>query len=173
MEEFVFKMVILGEKATGKSSLIRRYVHGSFEGRYAATIGLNVSNKRLNLENSLINLLIYDIEAESDFESLFEPFVEGSIAVIFVFDLTRPETFDAVETWVERMKNLTRTSALENTILIGNKIDLPRVIDIKYGKQLAKKISASHYLETSAKENIKVDLAFHYLAERILERRSN
>ncbi|OLS16512.1 MAG: GTPase KRas precursor [Candidatus Heimdallarchaeota archaeon LC_3] len=173
MEEFVFKMVVLGEKTTGKTSLIRRYIHGSFEGRYAATIGLNVSNKKINLENSSINLLIYDIEAENDFESLFEPFVEGSIAVIFVFDITRVETFDAVETWVERMKNLTKSSALENTILIGNKIDLPRKIDKRDGEQLAKKISSSHYLETSAKENIEVDLAFHYLAERILERNSS
>jgi small GTP-binding protein len=173
MEEFVFKIVILGEKSTGKTSLIRRYIHGSYEGRYSATIGLNVSNKKINLEDSLINLLIYDIEAESDFENLFEPFVEGSIAVIFVFDITRTETFDAVETWVERMKNLTKNPALENTILIGNKIDLTRIIEKREGESLAKKISASHYLETSAKENIQVDLAFHYLAERILERSPN
>ena len=69
MEEFVFKMVILGEKATGKSSLIRRYVHGSFEGRYAATIGLNVSNKRLNLDRVFGGAV-----KGPDPEVLFDPF---------------------------------------------------------------------------------------------------
>ncbi|MHA1989497.1 MAG: GTP-binding protein [Candidatus Hodarchaeales archaeon] len=169
MEEYIFKVVILGEKATGKSSIIRRYVHNSFEGRYTGTIGLNVSNKVLESKNSITSLLIYDIEAEADFEDLFEPFSEGTSGALFVFDVTRPETLSAIEDWADRLKSVSKSTVLENSALIGNKVDLPREISKDLGKNLADHLSMFDYFETSAKENTGVDQAFHLLAKRILE----
>ncbi|MFW9929971.1 MAG: GTP-binding protein [Candidatus Thorarchaeota archaeon] len=169
MDEFVFKVILLGEKATGKTSLIRRYVHGSFEGRYAGTIGLNVSNKKIEIDKTVVNLLIYDIEAESDFESLFEPFTEGSVAALFVYDVTRLETLHAVDNWVKRLNSVTENLSLKNTILIGNKIDLPRTVEHQLGEKTAEDLKLHVYLETSAKNDENVDIAFLTLAKNILE----
>ncbi|MHA1983254.1 MAG: GTP-binding protein [Candidatus Hodarchaeales archaeon] len=167
MEEYIYKIVILGEKATGKSSIIRRYVHDTFEGRYTGTIGLNVSNKVLESGDLVTSLLIYDIEAEADFEDLFEPFAKGTSGALFVFDVTRPETFSAIENWINRLKSVSKSTVLENSALIGNKVDLSREVSEDLGKNLAEQLSMFDYFETSAKENTGVDQAFHLLAKRI------
>jgi small GTP-binding protein len=169
MEEFIFKIVILGEKATGKSSIIRRYVHDSFEGRYTGTIGLNVSNKVLQLDDSVVSLLIYDIEAEAEFEDLFEPFAEGTSAALFVFDLTRPETLSAIENWVNRLKKLSKKSILENSALIGNKVDLQRAIEEKEARRIADNFTMFNYYETSAKTSVFINDVFQILTTRILK----
>ena len=173
MEEYVFKIVFLGEKNVGKTSLIRRYVHSSFEGRYTGTIGLNVSNKKiiikLNDQDYLINIVIYDIEAETNFEDLFTPFAQGSVAAMFIFDVTRSSTLESIDDWVTRLKLVTKSTALNNAILIGNKVDLLRVTTMQEGKAVSSKYNMIDYIETSAKENKGVEEAFELFARMILE----
>lgn len=173
LEEYVFKIVFLGDKNVGKTSLIRRYVHSSFEGRYTGTIGLNVSNKKIivkqNGEEYLVNIVIYDIEAEGSFEDLFSPFAQGSVAAMFIFDVTRESTLESIDDWTTRLKKVINSTALKNAILIGNKIDLPRSTTRKDAEAVSAKYNMIDYIETSAKENKGVEEAFELFARRILE----
>lgn len=174
MDEYVFKMVLIGDKMVGKTSLIRRFVHDQFEGRYMGTIGLNVSTKDLQITvdevHYRVSLVIYDIEAEATFEDLFGPFAQGSVAAIIVFDLSRESTLESIDDWVRRLKVVTKSSTVENTVLIGNKKDLvsQREIRPEDAELVAKRHSMAGYIEASAKENDQVGESFQLLTEKIL-----
>ena len=174
-EEYIFKIVLIGDKMVGKTSLINRYVHDSFQGRYMGTIGLNVSTKdfkiQLNGQDYEIHLLIYDLASEETFEDLFGPFARGSNGAIFVFDLTRKNTLESIDDWVSRLNKLTSTNILKNSILIGNKSDLKdfREVINEEGIEKANSHNMIEYQETSAKDNAFVIEAFEKITRKVLE----
>ena len=174
-EEYIFKIVLIGDKMVGKTSLINRYVHDSFQGRYMGTIGLNVSTKdfKLTFQNKPyeIHLLIYDLASEETFEDLFGPFSKGSNAAIFVFDLTRKNTLESIDEWVSRLNKLTTDNIISNSILIGNKSDLKdfREVTNDEGNDKVKFHNMIEYQETSAKDNAFVAQSFEKIVQNILE----
>ncbi|MHA2362946.1 MAG: Rab family GTPase [Candidatus Hodarchaeales archaeon] len=174
-DEYVFKLVLIGDKMVGKTSIIRQFVHGSFEGRYLGTIGLNVSTKNLIIDDTKVSLNIFDIEAEASFEQLFAPFASGSSGALVVFDLSRAETLESVNDWVNRLMAVKNSSSAENLILIGNKSDLVNQRQIKKseGELTCKKHNMIAYAETSAKKNEYIQEAFEILAKRFLEQALN
>ncbi|TKR72417.1 hypothetical protein L596_019864 [Steinernema carpocapsae] len=63
-KEFLFKILVIGDVGTGKSSIIRRYVHNLFNQHYKATIGVDFALKILLWDvDTLIRLQIWDISA--------------------------------------------------------------------------------------------------------------
>ena len=159
----------------GKTSLINRYVHDRFQGRYMGTIGLNVSTKDFNMtynnKNYEIHLLIYDLASEETFEDLFGPFSKGASGAIFVFDLTRKNTLESIDDWISRLNKLTTTNIIPNSILIGNKSDLQdfREVSKEEGSEKASNYNMLEYQETSAKDNSHVAEVFLKITKKILE----
>ncbi len=174
-EEFIFKIVLIGDKMVGKTSLINRYVHDRFQGRYMGTIGLNVSTKDLQIEYNgkeyKIHLLIYDLASEETFEDLFGPFARGSSGAIFVFDLTRKNTLESIDDWATRLYKLTSSNLSATSILIGNKSDLEdfREVTTEEGKQKAEQLNMIAFEEVSAKNNQFVEIAFQTIIQKILK----
>jgi small GTP-binding protein len=173
-EEFIFKIVLIGDKMVGKTSLINRFVHGGFQGRYMGTIGLNVSTKDMIItsddnETYNIHLLIYDLASEESFEDLFGPFAKGANGAIFVCDTTRKNTLHSIDDWVSRLDSLTRI--INNSILVGNKSDLSdfREINLQDGKDKSKAYNMIDYAETSAKDDLFVEEAFLKITKSILQ----
>ena len=158
----------------GKTSLINRYVHDRFQGRYMGTIGLNVSSKdlmmKLNGKSYDVHLLIYDLASEETFEDLFGPFSRGASGAIFVFDLTRKNTFDSIEDWQSRLHKLTSSDLSSTSILIGNKSDLEdfREVDSPEGTNKAATLKMISYQEASAKNSSFVEEAFEIITANIL-----
>lgn len=175
-DEFIFKIVLIGDKMVGKTSLINRYVHDRFQGRYMGTIGLNVSTKdlkmKLNGKTYEIHLLIYDLASEETFEDLFGPFSRGASGAIFVFDLTRKNTFESIDDWRERLHKLTNTDLSSTSILIGNKSDLQdfREVDSPEGTNKAATLKMIAYQEASAKNSNYVEEAFTQITQNILKK---
>ena len=174
-EEFIFKLVLIGDKMVGKTSVINRYVHDRFQGRYMGTIGLNVSTKdleiQLNGKHYTIHLLIYDLASEETFEDLFGPFSKGASGAIFVFDLTRKNTLESIDDWASRLNKLTTESIISSSILIGNKSDLEdfREVQKTEGKEKASSLSMIEYEEVSAKNNQYIEDVFLKITNKILQ----
>ena len=174
-QEFIFKIVLIGDKMVGKTSLINRYVHDRFQGRYMGTIGLNVSTKDLSIEHNGvmydIHLLIYDLASEETFEDLFGPFSKGASGAIFVFDITRKNTLESIDDWMTRLNKLTSTELNSTSILIGNKSDLTefREVNNSEGKQKAQDLNMIDFEEASAKNNSFVEPAFTLITQKILK----
>lgn len=95
--------------------------------QYIATVGADFSIKTLEMtENNIkqgYNLLIWDIAGERKFSTVRSVYYQGSFGVLLVFDLTRKESFDDLENWVESIEKSTQTRGVP-LVLLGNKVDL-------------------------------------------------
>lgn len=161
-----FKILVLGEPAVGKTSLVKRFVHSTFTNEYLLTIGVEPYIKYEKVKGKNIAYTIFDVAGQKAFNPMRKMFYNGSKGTMFVFDLTRRETYDKVEEW---LKDVKKVSPDQEFILIGNKSDLENQREIKEseGKALAKKLGLGTYIETSALTGIAVDVSFKQLGKQL------
>ena len=159
-------MVFLGEPAVGKTSLVGRYVYDSFEGDYLATIGTHIHVKMVQIEDTLVKLVIWDIAGQDSFAQLRKAYYQNASGAFFVFDTTRPETLERFENWIEALYSVTDKVPL---VLCENKTDLKSAIKKSQVDKVAKEHSMK-LLRTSAKDDTNVEKAFKYITSEILTR---
>ncbi|MFW9895419.1 MAG: Rab family GTPase [Candidatus Thorarchaeota archaeon] len=173
LREFVFKIVILGNAAVGKTSLINQFVEGSFQEDYKPTLGANIVRKDVDIDgediNTKIRLIMWDLAGQEKYNVIRSMYFQGCEGALLVYDVTRYNTFDSVKSkWLKDFKKYIRKKGVY--ILIGNKTDLidQRVVTTENGKELAEDIQASDFIETSAKLGENIDEAFLLLVRQIL-----
>ncbi|MHA1786035.1 MAG: Rab family GTPase [Candidatus Helarchaeota archaeon] len=163
-KRYKFKVVLIGDYGTGKTSLLRRFVENKFEKDYLSTLGVNVLNKEYVTPNgNIIELLLWDVAGQEVFKHARAKFYQGAQGIVVVYDVTRPNTFQNLGKWLEELKDFSITSK----ILVGNKIDLVKEVQTEDGEQFAKE-NGMKFLETSALENTNVNEAFKTLAMDIV-----
>ncbi len=175
-KRIVLKTVILGDAAVGKTSLVQRFVHGTFEKSYLLTVGLQVSTKEVQLSDGTnVILSINDIGGQERFASIRTVFFKGAKLALFVFDLTRRQTLESIlNKWYPELKKFSSTSLTSSKelkyILVGNKADLEDYIQVPRSdaERIKEKIGAIDFIMTSALNNANVDEAFTRLAEAYL-----
>ncbi len=170
-----FKVVICGPGAVGKTSIIQRFVHNSFSISYKITIGVDFLTKDVEYKDGeAARLTIWDIGGQERYNFLRESFFEKSDGALLVFDLTREKTFKEIKNWLEQLRKYTFDAI--PFVLVGNKSDLLTdlgvVLDNDEIKSFAKKEKA-FYVETSAKKNQNIELAFLELTKAILKSKSS
>ena len=157
------KIVLLGHFGVGKTSLIRRFVEDTFSDNYKVTIGVHILKKELSLDDHDINLIIWDLEGYDDIKKTRESYLMGTHGFIYVFDVTRPETYREVD------KSITYLEEKFNTIprkIVGNKADLVTKTFLKENKEAF--IVRPDYF-TSAKTGDHVEDLFVDLAKELIE----
>ena len=166
----VLKLVLLGDSAVGKTSLIDMYAHHQFKEDYKPTLGVNIVVKELESENAQIRLVIWDIAGQEKYDLSRKMFFQGVAGALFVYDTTRHATFKNIESkWLEDLNEYGDKNFAY--ILIGNKIDIQdsRAVNNQEGRELADKINASEFVETSAKYGDNVEKCFEKLVFQILK----
>ena len=120
-----FKIILAGAGAVGKTTLMNRFVRGTFAGEYKATIGVDILTKEIiyNKENKThqIKLQIWDIAGQELFRSFRKRFFSNARGCLLIFDLTVPQTLKELHTWVSDIYEIAGSIPI---ILIGNKVDL-------------------------------------------------
>lgn len=172
VKEFVFKIVVLGDAAVGKTSLINQYIERSFEGDYKPTLGANIIRKDVFVEeiNASVRLIMWDLAGQEKYNVIRSMYFQGCVGALLVYDVTRHNTFETINSkWLKDFKKYVKKEG--TYILIGNKIDLTdqRMISTEDGINFAKKINASDYIETSAKSGENAEKAFENLVHQILK----
>lgn len=163
MESAVSKKVLLvGNFGVGKTSLISRYVLNEFSEEYISSIGVRISSKVVEFDKQMVKLLIWDIAGTIGNEKVPKSYFLGASAAMFVFDLSREDTYLTAKEDLAAMKKL---SGLEYFLTIGNKTDL---LDDKELERVRNLVGMNIDFETSAKEGLNVEEAFKVLAERSL-----
>ncbi|MFW9972233.1 MAG: GTP-binding protein [Candidatus Odinarchaeota archaeon] len=174
-KSFIYKICIVGDGGVGKTSMVLRYCENTFKENYIMTIGSNFSTKQVDLEkypNYLVKLQLWDLAGQKHFSFVRPPFYRGSSATIYTFDLTRRSSFQNILNWKNEVEKVIGDG--KPSILVGNKVDLAekgqREVGTTEGVALGEELNAIAYLETSAKNDIKVEPVFKDLTLAILEK---
>jgi len=172
VEEYVYKILVVGDLGCGKTSFIHRYVNHVFSNTYRATIGVDFALKTLKWDNKTsIRLQLWDIAGQERFGHMTRVYYKEAVGAMIVFDVTREKTFQAVIKWKADIDdNLEVDGVSIPVVLLANKIDLAEEpLDKEMMDKFCKDNKFIGWLETSAKDNINIDTAGNALVEHILK----
>lgn len=177
--ECLYKVLVIGELGTGKTSIIKRYVHQFFSQHYRATIGVDFALKVLSWDqNTVIRLQLWDIAGQERFGNMTRVYYKEAVGAFIVFDVTRVATFDAVLKWKQDLDSKVQLpdGSPIPCILLANKCDQQKegiVNNPSKMDEYCKEHNFSGWFETSAKENINIDEAAKSLVTKILQNDKN
>ena len=147
-----YKVILVGDVSVGKTNLLTQYVDGEFSEKDNSTIGIEFKNKIIEKNGRKIRLQIWDTCGQEKFMSITKNYFRGCSAALFVFDVTKKDTFNNLEKWL-KLFNEFDDEKTTIKILIGNKNDLkPKNVN----KEEIDKFTKDHfrkYFEISAKTN--------------------
>ena len=168
--ELKFKILIIGDSAVGKTSLLLKYVDNFFPETHMATIGVEYKTKNIETSKYKVILHLWDTAGQERFKSITKSFFNNANGIVFVYDITSKESFDGVKNWIKDAEPYGKFES----ILCGNKIDLEKKREVKIDSlkeySLKKKIDV---FETSAKTGAKVNEAFEKLVDLIIKSKSH
>ena len=166
---YLFKTMVIGEGAVGKTTLVNRYVTGVFERDYKTTIGSQFAVKLTHIsppesEYAVgIKLQAWDVAGQARFKAVRKMYYSGAAGIILVFDVTRRRSFTELAKWVAEADESIGTRV--PMICVGNKTDLPdRAVPSDEAKRWAED-QGFLYMESSAKTGEGVADMFTVLAE--------
>ena len=168
----VYKIITLGDTFAGKSCIVNRFVQNEFE-NLSNTIGVDFFAKDFTFKDTTIKLQIYDTSGQEQFKSITANYYKRADGILFVFDLTREETFQNIQFWINEMKDQSDDFTKVGLVLLGNKSDLvdAKKVEIKEGMALANTLGTK-YFETSAQSGYNIQEAFQFLVEDIINKKS-
>lgn len=164
--DYLFKIVIIGDSHAGKSCLMNRFADNEFSSSFISTVGIDFKVKTIELEGKKIKIQIYDTAGQCRFRTLSRAYYRGANGCILAYDSSERESFDHIEYWLEQIRMYSTKAFVP--IIVGNKIDLIKKVQTDELKVLSEKFNCRVF-ETSAKENIGVDLLFKELISDMLK----
>ena len=118
----IFKVIVIGEVGTGKTSIIKRYCENTYSDNYKSTIGVDFGVKKISHLGQNFLMQLWDVGGQERFACMTRIFYKNAIAVLIVFDLSNLHTFDKCKLWMDDVrKNLDTPHLL---YLIANKSDI-------------------------------------------------
>ena len=155
------KVCMVGVFATGKTSLVHRFVHSLFSAKYHSTVGVKIDRKQVQVGTEQVNLLLWDIEGRTPEQEIPESYLKGAHAVLYVADGTRRETFEQLFS----LRDHVRSAAGDVPSIVAlNKYDLKDQWLLTAADTSKLITDGFHVLTTSAKTGEGVEDAFRVIA---------
>ncbi|TGZ54814.1 Ras-related protein Rab-23 [Temnothorax longispinosus] len=153
------QVVIVGNGAVGKSSMIQRFCKGTYTRDYKKTIGVDFLEREIEVDGEDVRLMLWDTAGQEEFDAITAAYYRGAHACVLAYSATDRDSFDAIPSWKLKVQ----------IFLVQNKIDLvdQSVIDPDEAERLSRALGCK-LLRTSVKEDIGVMSVFRHLASRCL-----
>uniref|UniRef100_A0A5B6ZWU4 Putative Ras-related RABA3-like protein n=1 Tax=Davidia involucrata TaxID=16924 RepID=A0A5B6ZWU4_DAVIN len=157
--DYVFKVVVIGDSAVGKTQILSRFTKNEFCFDSKSTIGVEFQTRTLTIKSKLIKAQIWDTAGQERYRAVTSAYYRGALGAMLVYDITKRQTFDHVARWVEDLRAHADNSIV--IMLIGNKADLVdlRAVPTEDAVEFAED-QGLFFSETSALSGDNVDTAF-------------
>lgn len=169
-EDIQLKLVVVGDGASGKTSIISRYTQDQFGVQYNQTIGLDFFLKRISLaQNKDVTMKIWDIGGQTLGGKMLDKYVYGAQGILFVYDVSNYQSFENLEDWIQAVKSISQDPS-PHFALVANKCDLEHMRTVtkdNHATFASKHKMLSHHV--SAKTGDSVDICFKLTAADILK----
>mmetsp|Transcript_57587 Transcript_57587/g.137072 ORF Transcript_57587/g.137072 Transcript_57587/m.137072 type:complete len:212 (-) Transcript_57587:38-673(-) len=175
-EQVVVKVGMVGDAQTGKTSLMVKYVEGSFDEDYIQTLGVNFMEKTVSIRNANITFSIWDLGGQPEFVNMLPLVCNDAAAILFTFDLSRIATLNNVKEWYRQARGFNKTAV---PILVGTKYDSfasyapeEQAELTKQARRYAKAMKAP-LIFSSASHSINVHKVFKIILSRVFDLKCN
>jgi small GTP-binding protein len=162
--DYLFKFVILGDKAVGKSSICN-FIENNNVNYTSPTIGVEYMTANFNINNEIVKGQFWDISGDRSYLKITESYFKDNAGIIIVFDKSDKRSFTNIKKWIKLLgNNITKSEIL----LLGNKCDKS---NIKVSTRKASKFAHDNnflYAETSAKTGMNIITSIERLIQTIL-----
>ena len=170
MPTLMFKYIIIGDTDVGKSSLLLQFTEGVFQERREMTLGVEFGKRMIQIEDYDVGLEIWDTAGQESYLSITRSYYRNADGCILCFDLTRPQSFQNMEMWLNEAKLHCNNKDLK-IIMIGNKADLTeeRKVSKEEALQFVEKHKIDGYIELSCRNFEEVQTMFIDSAKSIFK----
>lgn len=167
--DLLYKILIIGDSAVGKSSILLQFSDQTFSDNYVSTIGVDFKIRTLDVDGKQVKLQIWDTAGQERFQSIVANYYHGSHAIALVYDITDRKSFDNLRKWVSDVDRLANKQVCR--IIVGNKTDLSekRAVRRDEGQAFADSLGVP-FIETSAKTASNVQQLFIQMCQAISRR---
>ncbi|KAE8676481.1 Ras-related protein Rab11A [Hibiscus syriacus] len=157
--DYVFKVVLIGDSAVGKSQLLARFSRNQFSLDSKATIGVEFQTKTLVIDNKTVKAQIWDTAGQERYRAVTSAYYRGAVGAMLVYNMTKRQSFDNMARWLEELRGHADKNIV--VMLIGNKCDLGnlRAVPTEDAQEFAQRESL-FFMETSALESTNVETSF-------------
>ncbi|CAI8612477.1 unnamed protein product [Vicia faba] len=165
-EEYLFKIVLIGDSAVGKSNLLSRFARNEFDSNSKATIGVEFQTQTVEIDGKEVKAQIWDTAGQERFRAVTSAYYRGAFGALVVYDISRRGTFDSIKRWLDELT--TQNDSTVARMLVGNKCDLEsiREVSTEEGKAFAEE-EGLFFMETSALDATNVQKAFEIVIREI------
>ncbi|KAL4562040.1 hypothetical protein LXL04_034229 [Taraxacum kok-saghyz] len=167
--DYVFKIVLIGDSAVGKSQLLARFSRNEFSLDSKATIGVEFQTKTMVIDHKNIKAQIWDTAGQERYRAVTSAYYRGAVGAMLVYDITKRQSFDDIARWLEELRGHSDNTNII-IMLIGNKSDLDSQRDVttEDAKEFAER-EGLYFMETSALEATNVEPAFLTILTQIYQ----
>lgn len=175
-EDYFFKVIMLGDPSTGKTSFIKRYAYDYYTRTHTSTVGVDFAVKTIDYnDKTAIKLHLWDIPGQDIFICVAGPVFRGAHGALILFDMADPKTRESALLWKAELDKRSKREdgSTVPCLLLANKCDLAQGISVKEEEAIKTFASASGFIEclfTSVKYNICVEDAVRILTEAMIKR---
>jgi len=164
--EVAIKVVIVGNGAVGKSSMIQKYCKGIFTAEYKKTIGVDFLEKRICVNGEDVRLMLWDTAGQEEFDCITRAYYRGAQACVLAFSCVDRESFKQVGRWKRKVEDECGNIPM---VLVMTKMDLlyKAAVDSFEVEKMSRSLGI-HLVKTSVKENLNVGKVFYHLASQHL-----
>jgi Ras-related protein Rab-18 len=167
-QDYLFKMLIIGDSGVGKSSILLRFCDDEFNEKQASTIGVDFKTKMMQVKEKKLKLALWDTAGQERFRTLTSSYYRGAQGIILVYDCSSRATFEHVRFWQEEVRKYS-TNQDAILMLIANKVDLANAeVTRQEGEEFAF-ANSMMFIETSAKTRQGIKQAFEEVVYKILD----
>lgn len=157
--DYIFKVVLIGDTAVGKSQLLKRFSLKEFSMESRATIGVEFQTRTVVLDGKTIKAQIWDTAGQERYRAVTSAYYRSAVGALLVYDITKEQSFDHVPRWLDELRLHADSKIV--VMLVGNKCDMGnlRAVSMEDAKAFAEK-EGLFFLETSALDATNVENAF-------------